>query len=154
MELVLDYLLYPEDFWVVEQTEWQIATLSDFDTVHFHGDLIFRCSEAVFDYQNIPILGFAYEFTEAFLKCLQGVEVKVEYCFIEGDDWLSMSPEHAEQILIRASYTTDTAIISRDTLRSGLRQFNERLSEEITHRFPFLKQHPIFQQITAILSIE
>lgn len=153
MKLVLDYRLYPEDFWMIEQAEWGTATLSDFDTIHFRGDLIFRCSEAVFDYRNIPILGSAYEFTEAFLKCIQGLEVKVEYCFMEGNDWLFFSPVRGEQILIQASYTTDVALVSQDTLRSGLKQFNKRLIEEVTHQFPFLKHHPIFQQITAVLSL-
>lgn len=153
MELVLDYRLYPEDFWMIEQAEWGTATLSDFDTIHFHGDLIFRCSEAVFDYRNISIMGFAYEFTEAFLKCIQGLEVKVEYCFMEGNDWLAMSPEQEKQILICASYTDDKATVQQDTLRSCLKQFNERLIRETTHRFPFLRQHPVFQQITAVLSL-
>ncbi|GIV19597.1 MAG: hypothetical protein KatS3mg023_1348 [Armatimonadota bacterium] len=154
MNLVINYRLYPENFWVVEQSDWERATLSDFNTLHFYGDLIFRYSDAIFDYQNIPLLGFAYEFTEAFLKCLQGQEARVEYCFLESGDWLSLSLSREGKVTVQASYTDDIAKVPLDTLRMGLKRSNSYLIEELTYRFPFLKGHPIFRQIAAVLLIE
>ncbi len=154
MQLVLDYELYPEDFWKVNQTNWETATLSDFDTLNFYGDLVFRYGEAVFDYRNTPILGFAYEFTEAFLKVLEGHESTVYYCFLEGDDELILRPVCEGRILIQASYTHKVATVPVDLLCSTITRFNNRLVDELTQHFPFLRHHPLFQQIANVLSLE
>ncbi len=66
MQLIIKYSIDPWEFWRIEQFDWDKARWSDFDIVHFYGDFYFRYGEADFGYRNIPILGFAYYFTEGF----------------------------------------------------------------------------------------
>lgn len=151
MELTLLYQLYHEDFWKIDQSDWENATLSDFDTLHFHGDLIFRCAQANFDYRNLPLLGFAYEFTEAFLRCAQGHETLVSYSFLEGSDWLLLRPTSAGSIRIEASYSHAFCDVAQEEMRIALWNANRALVKFLSDRFSFLSNHPIFCRITTVL---
>ncbi|CUU33744.1 hypothetical protein GXSOP10_1073 [Armatimonadetes bacterium GXS] len=152
MELTLLYQLYHEDFWKIDQSDWENATLSDFDTLHFHGDLIFRCAQANFDYRNLPLLGFAYEFTEAFLRCAQGHETLVSYSFLEGSDWLLLRPTSTGSVQIESSYTHAVCEVAQGEMRIALRNANHALVKLLSNRFPFLLNHSIFLQIISVLN--
>lgn len=151
MKLQLDYRLYPEDFWRVEQTQWDKATLSDLDTLLFRGDLLFRCSEARFDHADVPILGFAYEFSESLLTMVAEGRSRVEYCLLEWNHYLDLIRIGDEKILLSSNYTERAAEVEVALLLQSTRRFNAILLEEITFRFPFLQQVTPFKQIQAAL---
>lgn len=136
---------------MVDQTDWETATISEFDTIHFHGDLIFRCGNASYDYRNVPLLGFAHELTEAFLYCIQQGSAKVYFALLEGNDWLNLSLCQGREISIKASYCSDSCLVSVVAFRTALHRANMQLIADIEERFPFLKGHFLFQQIVAVL---
>lgn len=151
MKLQLDYRLYPEDFWRVEQTQWDKATLSDLDTLLFHGDLLFRCDAARFDHVDVPVLGFAYEFTESLLTVIAGGWARVEYCLLEWNHYLDLVRISDARILLSSNYTEQVAEVETALLLQTTRRFNTNLLEEITFRFPFLQRVTPFEQIQAAL---
>jgi hypothetical protein len=150
--ILIEYRLYPEDFWKVEQVDWEKASLSEYDTLHFHGDLIFRCGCVNLDYRNIPLLGFAHEFTEAFLDCVQAGEAEVVYSLLEGNDRLQLHLVPDGQVQLDASYTSGVCLVSIEELQSALREANHLLIQQLSERFPFLQNQPLFQQICLLLN--
>jgi hypothetical protein len=150
--ILIEYRLYPEDFWKVERVDWEKASLSEYDTLHFHGDLIFRCGCVNLDYRNIPLLGFAHEFTEAFLDCVQAGEAEVVYSLLEGNDRLQLHLAPDGQVRITASYTSAVCLVSIRELQVALKEANRLLVQQISERFPFLQNQPLFQQICLLLN--
>ena len=151
MEVIIRYSIDPWEFWRIEQFNWNRASWSDFDITHFYGDLVFRCGEADFSYQDIPILGFAYYFTEGFLKCIHGHEVRVEYT-VEADDFILMRPILGNSVWIEASHLPCSCQVPEKSLREALANANRCLVEEISMRFPFLRHHEIFIEIVRLLT--
>ena len=150
--VVIEYRLYPEDFWQVERVDWEKATLSEYDTLHFHGDLILRGDCVNLDYRNIPLLGFASEFTEAFLNCVRAGEAEVAYSLLEGNDRLQLRLVSDNQVQLNASYTSGVCLVSIVELQSALREANHLLIQQLSERFPFLQNQPLFQKICLLLS--
>jgi len=150
MQLIIKYSIDPWEFWRIEQFDWDKARWSDFDIVHFYGDFYFRYGEADFGYRNIPILGFAYYFTEGFLKCIHGREVRVEYT-VEADDYILMRPVSEGYIWLEASHMSCGCQVAEKDLREALARANQQLIEEILSRFPFFSKHDMFNDIVRLL---
>ena len=125
--------------------------MSDFDTIYFYGDLVLRCGEADFGYKDIPLLGFAYYFTEDFLKCVRGYEVTTYYT-VEADDYILMRSNSEGYILLEASHISCSCLVPEKDLREALANANQQLVEEILDNFPFFSEHGIFVEIVRKLT--
>jgi hypothetical protein len=151
MKLLMKYELDFREFWRIEQFWWDKATLSDFDTIFFYGDLILRCEGADLGYRNIPLLGFAYYFTQGFHECVRGGEACVYYTD-EADDCISMHKISGSCILLVASHVSCSCQVPEEDLREALANANQQLIGEILGRFPFFSKHPIFNNIARVLT--
>jgi len=151
MELLIRYDLDFREFWKIEQFYWDKATLSDFDTIHFYGDLILRCGGADLGYRDIPLLGFAYYFTKGFIECVSGDESSVYYTD-EADDYISMRMISRDYILLMASHVSCSCQVPKKDLREALASANQQLIGEILNRFPFFSKHEVFNRIVHVLT--